>query len=184
MVPAEDQVVDDASSVDIGEFVSSGDPPSSPEILDFSTGSHSILTDAVPSNSVDGEVVVGEGQSLVHEVSVSASNAVVPDGVSQSGQALSQSSDCSGPSIQVASVEDEMDTSVCRKRKDRSLPELSRALSVDDLLGRSNRKIFKTPAVPPGRQGHLPIAVKERPSALPVRVSLQPVRARDRSPRT
>ena len=42
-----------------------------------------------------------------------------------------------------------MDLSVCRKRKDRSLPELSRTLSADDLPVRPGRKALKTPAPPP-----------------------------------
>ena len=81
-----------------------------------------------------------------------------------------------------AADDGQMDTSVCRKRKDR--PDLGRSYSVDDLPGRAGKKAFKTPVVPPGRHGCLPAAVGQRPSALPVRVPVPAVRVRDRPQRT
>lgn len=174
-VAADDDEFEDASSesADIGEFSSPTDRLDSQEIMDFSTGSQSILRDVV-SHSATG------GQSLVHEASVTASNAVVRENVSQSGPTLSQSRVCSGSGRQVASKV----SSGCRKRKDRSLPELGRSLSADDLSGSLSKKVFKTPVAPRGRHSRLPVSVNERPSVLPVRASALPVRVRDRPSRT
>lgn len=106
-------------------------------------------------------------------------------GESQFSQASSQSSIVSGPSSQVVDDVEAMDSSVCRKRKDRSLAEQGRSFSCEE-LDNSSKKAFKTPATP-GRHSRLPTAVKERPlikeRPSPVRPSALPVRVRDRSSR-
>lgn len=103
-------------------------------------------------------------------------------GESQSSQASSHSSIVSGPSSQPVNDEEPMDSSVCRKRKDRPLVEQGRSLSCDD-LDSSSKKVFKTPATL-GRHSRLPTAVRERPTIKerpsPVRLSALPVRVRDR----
>ena len=161
----------DAFSDDIDQFSSSGDP-SSLEISSFPSGSQSILREIDPQSAVQAEVVVveGDGVSSEHEVSVATSDAVLSK--------PSQSSFCSGPS------DASMDLSVCRKRKDRPLPELSRTFSADDLAVRQGRKALKTPAPRPGHHSRLPAAVSGRPSGLPVRTTALPVRVGSRPPRT
>ena len=164
---AEDDDFQDASDegADISQFTSSEDPLS-PDISSFSAESQSILRSAVPRSTVRTEA--GDENLRRNEI------------VSCLESSLSQSSVHSGPS------ETPMDssTSVGRKRKGRSPPELNRALSADDLLGASSRKVFKTPAPRAGHHSRLPASINTKPSALPVRVSALPVRVGARPSRT
>ena len=196
----------------IEQFTSSGDSLPSQDLF---SGSQSILQEAVvPNASSLHETNVsaldtlvfpaasqsGESASNVAQLAVVSQGGeggqkdpspvveVVASGVareSQSSQASSQSSVVSGPSSQVVDDVEAMDSSVSRKRKDRSLAEQGRSFSCEE-LDSSSKRAFKTPAMP-GRHSRLPTAVKERPlikeRLSPVRPSALPVRVRDRSSR-
>ena len=130
---ADDERFQDAFSenADIDQFSSPEDPLSCDDILSFPSDNQSTLHEVALRI-----VVVDGGDSSVER----GAGGVAPDPVVSSLVSPSKSSLRSGPS------ETSMDTSVSQKRKDRSLPELSRSLSTDVLSGCSCRKAFKPPA--------------------------------------
>lgn len=136
--------------------------------------------------AVDPEAEAGHAPSQEGAPQTGVTSVTVADaaGASQTGQASSQSSSfLSGPSC-AAGDEEQMDSSVCRKRKDRPLAELSCSISCEELIS-SSKKVFKSPAAVSGRHSRLPTAVREHPAIKerpsPIRPSTLPVRARERS---
>lgn len=91
--------------------------------------------------AVDPEAEAGHAPSQEGAPQTGVTSVAVADaaGASQTGQASSQSSSfLSGPSC-AAGDEEQMDSSVCRKRKDRPLAELSCSVSCEEMISSSKK---------------------------------------------